>query len=225
MEISKTTISAYEKTYRQGYDKKYPSIELVRIEKLFFKRKGLILDYGCGPGSNGIHFLLNGYKVIFCDISKIALNNLKKKLSKLDLKFQKKYKIINVLNETNLFRNYKEKFDYIICMSVFNNFPNKKIANRFLKKFNFMLKKKGKIVIDSNLRDKHNYKKIKRNNKIYFTTNPKNLNYLEMYFPKNVKEFKDLIQNNNFIVKDIGHSSFKIFSSHENEIIVSAVKK
>ena len=29
MQISKSTISAYEKTYLQGYDKKYPSIELV----------------------------------------------------------------------------------------------------------------------------------------------------------------------------------------------------
>ena len=141
MQIYNSTISAYEKTYIQGYDKKYPSIELVRIEKIFFKKKGLILDYGCGPGSNGIHFLLNGYKVIFCDISKTALKNLKKKLSKLDLKFQKKYKIINILDEPNLFKNYKEKFDYIICMSVFNNFPNKIIADKFLKNFNSILKK------------------------------------------------------------------------------------
>ena len=225
MQISKSTISAYEKTYLEGYDKNYPSIELVRIEKIFFKKKGLVLDYGCGPGSNGIHFLLNGYNVIFCDISKTALNNLKKKLSKLDLKFQKKYKIVNVLNEPNLFENYKKKFDYIICMSVFNNFPTKKVADKFLKNFNSILKKNGKIVIDSNLKDKHNYKKIKRNKKFYFTTNPKNLNYLEMYFPKNINEFKNLVQSNNFIIKDIGHSSFKVFSSHESEIIVSAIKK
>ena len=225
MQISKSTILAYEKTYLEGYDKNYPSIELVRIEKIFFKKKGLVLDYGCGPGSNGIHFLLNGYNVIFCDISKTALNNLKKKLSKLDLKFQKKYKIVNVLNEPNLFENYKEKFDYIICMSVFNNFPTKKVADKFLKNFNSILKKNGKIVIDSNLKDKHNYKKIKRNKKFYFTTNPKNLNYLEMYFPKNINEFKNLVQSNNFIIKDIGHSSFKVFSSHESEIIVSAIKK
>ena len=110
-------------------------------------------------------------------------------------------------------------------MSVFNNFPTKKVADKFLKNFNSILKKNGKIVIDSNLKDKHNYKKIKRNKKFYFTTNPKNLNYLEMYFPKNINEFKNLVQSNNFIIKDIGHSSFKVFSSHESEIIVSAIKK
>ena len=41
MQISKLTISAYEKTYLEGYDKNYPSIELVRIEKIFFKKKDL----------------------------------------------------------------------------------------------------------------------------------------------------------------------------------------
>jgi len=41
MNIPKLTISAYEKTYLRGYDKKYPSIELVRIEKIFLKKKVL----------------------------------------------------------------------------------------------------------------------------------------------------------------------------------------
>tara|TARA_B110000003_G_C16624664_1_gene524449 strand:+ start:1399 stop:2076 length:678 start_codon:yes stop_codon:yes gene_type:complete len=225
MQISKSTITAYEKTYKEGYDKKYPSIELVRIEKFFFKKKGLVLDYGCGPGSNGIHLLLNGYKVVFCDISELALRKLKSKLLKLGSKFQKKYKIINILYEKNMFLKYKKKFDYIVCMSVFNNFGSRYNAEDFLKKFNLILKTNGKLIIDTNLQNKHNYKKIKRNNKLFYTTNPKNMNYLEMYFPKNKNEFKKLIQNNNFIIKDVGHSSFKIFSSHESEIIVSAVKK
>lgn len=225
MEISKSAISAYEKTYLQGYDKKYPSIELVRIEKVFFKKKGLVLDYGCGPGTNGIHLLIQGYEVVFCDISKTALKNLKKKLAKLHFKFQKKYKVINIINDPNFFNNYKNKFDYIICMSVFNNFSNKKIANNILKNFRSILKKKGKLIIDSNLKNKHSYKKINYNNKIYYTTNPSNLNRLEMYFPKNKNEFIKLIQSNNFNIKDVGHSSFKVFSSQENEIIISAQKK
>ncbi len=46
-----------------------------------------------------------------------------------------------------------------------------------------------------------------------------------MYFPKNVEEFKKLLLNNKFIIKDVGHSSFKVFSSKESEIIISAIKK
>ena len=149
---------------------------------------------------------------------------MKHKLLKLGSKYQKKYKIINILKEKKMFLKYKNKFDYIICMSVFNNFGSKKIANRYIKNFNYILNKKGKLIIDSNLQNKHNYKQIKIKNKNLYTTNPKNNNYLEMYFPKNVKEFKNLIQNNNFTIKDVGHSSFKVFSSNESEIIVSAIK-
>jgi cyclopropane fatty-acyl-phospholipid synthase-like methyltransferase len=225
MKISKSTILAYDKTYKDGYDKKYPSIELVRIEKIFFRKKGLVLDYGCGPGSNGIHLLLSGYNVVFCDISKLALKKLKVKLEKLGSKFKKKYKIINIIKNQDLFLKYKNKFDIIVCMSVFNNFGDKKNAKDYLEKFNSLLKKNGKLVIDTNLRNKHNYKKVKIQDKNYFTTNPKNMNYLEMYFPENVSEFRNLIQKSNFLVKDIGHSSFKVFSSHESEIIVSAIKK
>ena len=36
MKISKKTKNSYETTYKDGYDKEYPSIELVRLEKLFF---------------------------------------------------------------------------------------------------------------------------------------------------------------------------------------------
>ena len=57
MKILKQTLKSYDKTYKNGYDKDYPSLELVRIEKIFFKKKGNVLDYGCGPGTNGIHFL------------------------------------------------------------------------------------------------------------------------------------------------------------------------
>ena len=85
------------------------------------------------------------------------------------------------------------------------------------------MNKKRKLIIDSNLQNKHNYKQIKIKNKNLYTTNPKNNNYLEMYFPKNVKEFKNLIQNNNFTIKDVGHSSFKVFLVM-SEIIVSAIK-
>ena len=81
MKISKKTISSYESTYKDGYDKGYPSIELVRLEKLFFNQiPGKVLDYGCGPGTNGIHLLKKGYHVTFCDISKYALTKVRKKI-------------------------------------------------------------------------------------------------------------------------------------------------
>ena len=98
MKVSLNTVKAYDATYKSGYDKDYPSLELVRIEKIFFKKKGTVLDFGCGPGTNGIHLMRKGYDLTFCDISKFALKKVKNKISKFANK--KKFKIINLLKET-----------------------------------------------------------------------------------------------------------------------------
>ena len=45
-----------------------------------------MLDFGCGPGTNGIHFLKKGYKVTFCDISINALKKVKEKIKKSKLR-------------------------------------------------------------------------------------------------------------------------------------------
>ena len=98
MRILKQTIDSYDKTYKLGYDKQYPSLELVRLEKFLFRKQGSLLDFGCGPGSNGIHFLNKGYDVTFCDISRYALSNVKKKI-----KGKHNFKIINLSNNKNFF--------------------------------------------------------------------------------------------------------------------------
>ena len=82
----------------------------------------------------------------------------------------------------NFFLENKNKFDFIICFSVINNFQDKKTAKEF-ELFLQMLKKKGKMIIDSNLHGSHNYKIINKKENL-FTTNPKNNYHLKMFFPK-----------------------------------------
>ena len=91
--FNKDTKKAFDYLYKskkkggEDYNKSYPSIELVRIENIFFDRnKKRVLDFGCGPGENGIHFLKKGYVVTFCDISEFALRKVKDKVKKLKLK-------------------------------------------------------------------------------------------------------------------------------------------
>ncbi len=220
MKILKQTINSYEGTYSLGYDKSYPSIELIRIEKIFFNEKGHVLDFGCGPGTNGIHFLKNGYKVTFCDISINALKKVREKIKKNKLK--KNFKIINLVKNQKFFKEKLNTFDYIICLSVLNNFKNKKTAQFYLSQFHKLLKKNGKLIVDSNLKDNHNYKIVNKRKNIY-TTNPKNNFNLKMFFPKK-KEFIGMIKNNGFRIDDVGYLNFKIFSTFEKEIIISATK-
>lgn len=221
MNILPETIKSYDSTYKSGYDKDYPSLELVRIEKIFFKKKGSVLDFGCGPGTNGIHLLKNGYNLTFCDISEFALRKVKKKLKKLNLR--KNFKIINFAKNKNFFSENKNKFDFIICFSVINNFQNKKIAKEYLVNFAKILKKNGKIIIDSNLYNNHNYKVISKKKRI-FSTNPKNNYGLKMFFPKK-KEFINMVKSIGFKINDVGLSSFRVFRTFEKEIIISATKK
>ena len=220
MKISKQTLKSYDSTYKNGYDKDYPSLELVRIEKIFFKTKGNVLDYGCGPGTNGIHFLKKGYPVTFCDISDFALKKTKQKILK--LKIKKNFRLINITKNKSFFKNNLNYFDYIICFSVFNNFQKKEIAIKYVKKFQLLLKQNGKLIIDSNLKNKNNYKVVDKKRNI-FTTNNNNSFNLKMFFP-NRNEFIEMIKNSGFKICDIGYSNFKVFGSYEKEIIISAVK-
>lgn len=220
MKILKQTINSYENTYKSGYDKEYPSIELVRIEKIFLKKKGHILDFGCGPGTNGIHFLNNGYEVTFCDISNTALKKVKEKIKK--KKVKKNFKIINLIKNKFFFKKKINTFDYIICFSVLNNFKDKKNALFYLNQFHKLLKKDGKLIIDSNLKNNHNYKIVNKKKNIY-TTNPKNNFNLQMFFPKK-KEFINMITKSGFRVDDVGFLNFKIFNTFEKEVIISATK-
>ena len=181
---------------------------------------GHVLDFGCGPGTNGIHFLKNGYKVTFCDISINALKKVREKIKKNKLK--KNFKIINLVKNQKFFKEKLNTFDYIICLSVLNNFKNKKTAQFYLSQFHKLLKKNGKLIVDSNLKDNHNYKIVNKRKNIY-TTNPKNNFNLKMFFPKK-KEFIGMIKNNGFRIDDVGYLNFKIFSTFEKEIIISATK-
>ena len=103
--LQKAAINSFEDFYKKGYNKDYPHIELVRLEKLFLDRnKKKTLEYGAGHGANGLHLLKNGYKVTFCDISKNAINLSKKKIDK---KYKKNAKFIHLKNMDNKYVSNK----------------------------------------------------------------------------------------------------------------------
>ena len=74
---------------------------------------------------------------------------------------------------------------------------------------------------------KNNYKVIKRinNTTILTSVNEKSNLKLKMCFPKNINQFSKILESSGFQIKDIGHSSFKVFNQFEKEILFCAVKK
>ena len=223
--LQKEVINSFEDFYKKGYNKDYPHIELVRLEKLFLDRnKKKTLEYGAGHGANGLHLLKNGYKVTFCDISKNAINLSKKKIDK---KYKKNAKFIHLKNmdilENKIYHDY---FDNIICLSVINNLSSIKEIKKNILLFRKILKKNGKLIIDTNLKE-NNYKILKRINSTTILTSidKKNKYKFKMTFPRNISQFSKLLNNSGFKVLDIGHYSFKTFDQYSKEIIFSATKR
>ena len=141
-------IDQYEKS-NKSTSKDYPSLELVRLEKLFFKeKKGKVLEYAFGSGCNTKHLLKKNYTVFGIDVSKNAIINLKKKLK--NKKIKKKLKLF-LLNRNAKKIPFKSKtFDYVVAMSILSLLGSKQKITYLLKELNRVLKKDGKIILDVN---------------------------------------------------------------------------
>ena len=82
--VQNAAIEQYQKAAK-GDVKQYPSLELVRLEKIFFGTKnGKLLDYAFGSGCNTIHLLKCGYEVYGIDVSSNWLKKTKERIKKLE---------------------------------------------------------------------------------------------------------------------------------------------
>jgi ubiquinone/menaquinone biosynthesis C-methylase UbiE len=217
---SLTQLKAIEQ-YQKGNpddNKHYPSLELVRLEKIFFKSKpGKILDYGIGGGCNAFHFIKNKYDLIGIDTNP-SLRKLLNKVAK-----DKKLKMPNfkVLRANSTKLPFKDNyFDYIYAFSVLSLLGDKSKISNLLSEFQRILKKNGKIILDINDHNSEfsaNKKQIKKN----VFVSPVNGNDVRTYCCKNISEFENLIKPY-FKIKDKGFSSFKVFKRQIKEFIICA---
>ena len=82
--VQRQAVKVYNKAAELSPLKLYPSLELVRLEKIFFKgKKGNLLEIGFGSGCNTIHMLKCGYKVYGVDVANNARIRATKRISKM----------------------------------------------------------------------------------------------------------------------------------------------
>ena len=177
------------KQYQKGNpddNKEYPSLEIVRLEKIFFKSKpGKILDYAIGGGCNAFHFIKKKYDLVGIDTNP-SLRKLLNKAAKEKIKMPK----FKVLKPDSVKLPFEDNcFDYIYALSVLSLLGEKiKIIN-LLSEFKRILKHKGKIILDINDHNSEfsaNKKQIKKNTFISRV----NGNDVRTYCCKNISEFK-----------------------------------
>lgn len=113
--------------------------------KNYIKKKGSILDLGCGTGEFIHRFLKDGYDVTGVDISDKMIKVANEKIKSKNLK-NNKYKLIeeNIINYIHF-----EKVDYIISnFDTVNYLKNEKEFIKFMEKSSKNLKKEGYLIFD-----------------------------------------------------------------------------
>ena len=130
-------IDKYERIYRQGYDKKYPNLDLVRLEGWYFgKKPGRLLDYGAGTGVNALHMAECGYGVIAVDAAKESVALMKSKLKNMAAAQW-------VSPDATELPFENDGFDYIVCMSVLSLLETKERISTLVGEFFRVLKPGG----------------------------------------------------------------------------------
>lgn len=142
-------VEKWNAAYAEGSNKRYPNLDLVRLDAWFFKQPGTLLEYGFGCGVNLIHMLERGHKVEALDASTSARKIVEEKLAKRDdLQKQVNLHTIKVGDEQLPFPD--ESFDFVTCVSVLSLLGSREAVTAILKEFRRVLKPGGKLIVDIN---------------------------------------------------------------------------
>ena len=144
--VQVAAIDEYEKGNATTY-KDYPSLELVRLENLFFRNKpGHVLEYGFGSGCNTEHLLKKKYKVTGVDVSKNACKVTRNRVKR----FKGKFRLNHLKKNAKKLPFKNNSFDYIVAMSVLSLLGSEKKIKFLLSELKRVLKPRGKIILDIN---------------------------------------------------------------------------
>ena len=216
-------VAEYEKAHKETY-KKYPSLELVRLEKLFFngEKNSQLLEYAFGGGCNTEHLLKCGYEVHGLDVAKGALNNTNKRLAEYP-ELKKKLQL-NLLSTDATEIPYPDNyFSYGVALSILSLLGTEVKVRLLLSELKRVMAPKGKIILDINDHESEFSKGKIQVEKNVFLAKPID-NEIKCFCLQNEKDFEDLIKDY-FEIDDVGYSSHKVFGRRINEWIICASKK
>jgi len=213
-----TNVDKYENIYKGGYDKKYPNLDLVRLEGWYLEKKpGKVLDYGAGTGVNALHMKECGYDVVAADASKEAIRLI-------EIKLGNSGSAIWVSSDAMSLPFDDSSFDYVICMSVLSLLESKERIKALIDEFYRILKPGGKMIIDINGPESDFASKGRfiDEDTFEYLLRPEHDVPIRCYCPKTKEKFGELFCD--FTVDDLGHVSFEYAGQGSYEFIACVRK-
>jgi len=220
-------LEKWENAFAQGSDKKYPSIDLVRLEFWFFGHPGAgkILEYGFGTGVNTIHLLECGYEVVGIDAAMGAKRLVEKKLAGYP-QIRKRASLIHLSASAENLPFEDEMFDFLVCMSVLSLLGARERVEYLLEEFKRVLKPGAKAILDIN----DNRSEFSENseyigNNIYlFRGSSGKDSPVPCYCLPDEQSFVQLVEPY-FKIIDVGYSGHRYFNRRIREFIICAEKR
>jgi SAM-dependent methyltransferase len=220
-----SAVRYYDEGAASGTDKRYPTINLVRLEHRHFGHKpGRLLEYAFGTGCNMIHLLECGHTVDALDTSAHANRRVAEKLAKRpDIADKATLHVLEEGASRLMFED--ETFDYVNCMSVLSLLASPEGVDALLAELCRVLKPGGKIIADINGPESvFPTFGIDQGNDIYLFGGDSNIGIaFPCYCPSKSEDFVKLMENH-FITDDVGFTGHNIFDFVEQEFIVCAHK-
>jgi SAM-dependent methyltransferase len=217
--VVKENKDKYDDIYRKGYDKRYPNLDLVRLERWWFKSKpGRLLEYGFGVGVNLIHMLECGYDIDAVEVSGEAVRIVEKKLKpRPELAARARLKLLDPSATALPYGD--ATFDYILCLSVLSLLGTRDRVTQLLSEFRRVLKPGGKFLLDLNgpSSDFSKHAKLIEEDVYEHRGNDGKDEPRICFCPQTEERFRALLKD--WTIEDMGHSSFKYVGNESFEFI------
>ncbi len=215
-------VEKWDRAFAGGSDKRYPSLDLVRLEKWFFKgQPGRLLEYGCGSGVNLIHMLECGYESDAIDASSGAIESVRRKLSaRPDI--EAKARLHHLSPDASSLPFEDDCFDYVTSINVLSLLASRERVGQLLSEFRRVMKPGAKILLDINAPNADFARDMKYLGDDVYAYVADDDNAVPTYCPKDVT-FHDLVREY-FDIDDTGYTSHSYCGSEITEYIVCAHK-
>ena len=181
-----------------------------RFLRNYIKKKGEILDLGCGTGEFIYRFVNDGFYVTGIDLSGDMIKLSKEKMEKLSVD-KNKYDL-----KVNDIRTYEHsnEVDYIVCnFDTVNYFSNTKDFENFLENSNKNLKREGYLIFD--IVTEEIFDEIFEND-IFLDEEPE---YTSIWRHEKLSEKKHLVEIDLFIRENEDDNLFRKYNEIQHKFI------